>query len=164
MDCILNCDLNDPSSICYDGCIGGTSSEGMNIFSALQTCLACTGCPMTCNGDGMFSCAVSPTCDSGGDFCADCVTCVETEHLCETQILACGGDSGCASLQSCLTECETNLYNDGTFDFAGCSADCRVTNAAGETLYDEMNQCIYCDNCPVDCSSSPLPNCAAMPL
>ncbi|WP_437817857.1 MXAN_6577-like cysteine-rich protein [Sorangium sp. So ce1078] len=85
-----------------------------------------------------------PVCDNSGE-CGDstsgCVKCA-VEGNCADEVEACGDSPACIGFLSCYHTCATDA----------CKADCIEADPASAALVDRYKACIYCSECPNDCS------------
>jgi len=87
--------------------------------------------------------------DAGGqcdnkDDCQSCLSCAAGEP-CSELISACVNDANCQSVDQCVTICGADL---------DCREQCYLGNPAGVAPYKAANDCLYCDECPSDCSGA----------
>ncbi len=85
-----------------------------------------------------------PVCDGSGE-CGDgssgCVRCA-VEGNCADEIAACTDTLECIRFVDCLRTCGT----------AACEEACIEADPASAALYDTYTACIFCSECPNDCS------------
>ncbi|MFO0757703.1 MAG: hypothetical protein U0359_14495 [Byssovorax sp.] len=120
-------------------------------LAPLTLTAACILGPTSSSSGGTGSGTTSSTASSssGGDTPCDgkgaCNTCVDCagQVQCASQVQACNNNSFCIGLAQCLEVCGTDQT---------CQQQCYQGNADGVSTYNAMIKCLYCDQCPKDCS------------
>jgi len=167
-DCVSQC----ADQACYDGCVQ-MYPAGAQLYDQLVRCVMCDACYSDCDGTGYgctpacgadeFACAdgsclpLAQQCDGaaqcpGGedeqgcgqcDGTGDCFACQECAvgGLCAGALAACQNNTECTSFWDCLSQCQDQA----------CVDVCAQTYPSGAQLYDEMAQCVLCDQCYGDC-------------
>jgi hypothetical protein len=87
----------------------------------------------------------SATTDAGTSQCAaanpsscdDCQSCAENGP-CATEVADCNSDPNCQYILSCAVPCGSD---------ATCLQACYAQNSEGETAYEALATCLYCDQC-----------------
>ncbi|AKT37374.1 hypothetical protein [Chondromyces crocatus] len=113
----------------------GTTTTTTITTTGTTTTTTTTTTTNTCTDDETMVC--SP--DEGCGLCA-------LTGPCAAFVTACTNNTSCASLNTCVNDCEDDA----------CIDDCYDTYPEGETDYDNLSGCVVCDVCPLSCDEGNL--------
>lgn len=145
-----------PNQVCAGVCSANGSACTSNAECCDGQCSGSTCCVPEGNACTTHSDCCSNNCDAGS--CGPVVG-----SLCDNSG-ACGdqgtGCTACALAGNCQAANDACLNGQDCLDFLGCVGACSdqtcydacvVANPVGAGLYDAILQCVYCQECPVDC-------------
>lgn len=105
-----------------------TVTTTISAYATSATVSTSTG-PMACDGSG-----------DCGDSMFGCIGCALSRG-CADEYDACATDADCVAYAECTAACPD----------PACVDQCAVDHPGGAMLYDALAQCVYCDECYVDC-------------
>jgi hypothetical protein len=91
------------------------------------------------------SCDNTGTC---GDYGSGCIACAEAGN-CAAPLDACSYSDDCREAVMCMEPCGWNQ---------ACIDECVAQYPEGAALYDDLVNCILCEECPNDCADAPAPD------
>jgi hypothetical protein len=74
--------------------------------------------------------------------CNECLDCARA-NPCADLVDSCRTNSACVAIDSCIPMCQGDL---------SCEQGCYTGNPSGATTYQALDDCLYCEQCPNDCS------------
>jgi hypothetical protein len=109
-------------------------------FVSILALLSLVGCTMkpASSDDGSGG---ASACD-GKESCNECLDCAR-QLACAQIISNCLNSSPCAGVDQCMVICGGD---------ASCQQQCLINNPSGAAAYNAAQSCLYCDQCPDDCS------------
>lgn len=132
------CDAHDPS---MEQClvdIEDLTCDEVVTYEYPDSCIeACTGGPIVCD-DGVQADRDSPECLA----CSECAL----GWPCLAASQACDNSQECRDFQQCTDGC--------TDDDATCFGACVEEYPTGSELSLQLDQCVYCDECPNNCNAA----------
>ena len=155
-----NCLTGDDWKECFSSCAedANASDNTMAIYSAIDKCVACDACAISCgeNESADFAmCVDASGINTPGNPCYEedaedgetaCFSWAGWGGPCSTAVTNCKNDDACGDLDSCIND--TWQYDDWSARQDVCFED---AGPAAEALYWAYMQCIYCDACDVAC-------------
>jgi hypothetical protein len=114
-------------------------------FVSILALLTLVGCMMkpTSSDDGSGGAGAGAACD-GKDSCKECLSCA-SQRPCAQLISSCLNSATCAGVDQCMAICGSDTP---------CQQQCLINNPSGAAAYNAVRGCLYCEQCPNDCSAN----------